>query len=89
MRSTRATAAVARLNQRSEGRHYLMVMTGNGQFLLRERIDGKDIEVLPALPLDDFVQQVNATGPQVAPRMSKSDLAFAQQLARHKKPADV
>ena len=41
MRSTRATAAVARLNRRSEGRHYLMVMTGSGLFLLRERIDGQ------------------------------------------------
>ena len=42
MRSTRATAAVSRLNQRSAGRHYLMVMTGSGLFLLRERIDGSD-----------------------------------------------
>jgi hypothetical protein len=42
MRSTRATAAVARLNARSEGRHYVMALTGTGQFILRERIDGDD-----------------------------------------------
>ncbi|WP_306607644.1 hypothetical protein [Azonexus sp.] len=86
MRSTRATAAVARLNQRSEGRHYLMVMTGNGLFQLRERIDGNDRDVSPALPLDDFVAQVNATGPQPVRRMSKNDEAFARQLARRKNP---
>ena len=85
MRSTRATAAVARLNQRSAGRHYLMVMTGNGQFLLRERIAGIDLEVLPALPLDEFVEQVNATGPQKAPRITKNDAAFAKQLQRKPK----
>ena len=33
MRSTRATAAVARLNERSEGRRYLLVMTGDGRFV--------------------------------------------------------
>lgn len=84
MRSTRATAAVARLNQRSEGRHYLMVMTGNGLFRLRERIDGKDSEVSEALPLDDFVRLVDASGPQPVRRVTKSDEAFARQLARRK-----
>lgn len=82
MRSTRATAAVARLNQRSEGRHYLMVMTGGGQFVLRERLPSGDKDVAEALPLDDFVRLVNATGPQVVPRMTKNDAAFAKQLVR-------
>ena len=82
MRSTRATAAVARLNQRSEGRNYLMVMTGSGLFLLRERIDGSDRELSPAMPLDDFVNFVNAQGPQQAPRITKNDAAFARQLVR-------
>ena len=86
MRSTRATAAVARLNQRSEGRHYLMVMTGNGLFQLRERIEGNDRDMSAALSLDDFVTQVNATGPQLVRRMSKNDEAFARQLARWKNP---
>jgi hypothetical protein len=82
MRSTRATAAVARLNQRSEGRHYLMVTTGDGQFVLRERLEGGDKDVAEALPLDDFVRLVNATGPQVVPRVTKNDAAFAKQLVR-------
>ena len=82
MRSTRATAAVARLNQRSEGRNYLMVMTGSGLFLLRERVDGSDRELSPAMPLDDFVNFVNAQGPQQAPRITKNDAAFARQLVR-------
>ncbi|HQU81125.1 MAG TPA: hypothetical protein PLU47_16865 [Azonexus sp.] len=82
MRSTRATAAVARLNQRSEGHHYLMVMTGSGLFLLRERVDGGDRDISEALPLDDFVRFVNAQGPQQAPRITKNDAAFAKQLVR-------
>lgn len=84
MRSTRATAAVARLNQRSEGRNYLMVMTGAGLFQLRERIDGTDRDLSDALPLDDFVRLVDATGPQPVRRMTKSDESFARQLARRK-----
>jgi len=82
VRSTRATAAVARLNQRSEGRAYVMVMTGDSLFVLRERLDSGDKDVAEALPLDDFVRLVNATGPQVVPRMTKNDVAFAKQLVR-------
>ncbi|MGE5471795.1 MAG: hypothetical protein ACM3X0_13425 [Bacteroidota bacterium] len=82
MRSTRATAAVARLNQRSVGRHYLMVITGSSQFVLRERVAGVDQEVSEPLDLDDFVHFVNAQGPQTVPRVSKNDAAFAKQLVR-------
>lgn len=82
MRSTRATAAVARLNQRSEGRQYQMAMTGNGLFLLRERLADGEKEVCPAMPLDDFVKAVNALGPQPAPRITKNDAAFARQLVK-------
>ena len=82
MRSTRASAAVARLNRRSEGRSYLMAMTGSGLFLLRERVDGGDRDISEALPLDDFVRFVNAQGPQQAPRITKNDAAFAKQLVR-------
>ncbi len=81
-RSTRAAAAVARLNQRSEGRSYLMVMTGDGKFVLRERLAGGDKDVAEALPLDDFVRLVDATGPQKVARVTKSDAAFARQLVR-------
>jgi len=82
MRSTRATAAVARLNRRSEGRHYLMVMTGDGLFVLRERLKDGDRDLALASPLDDFVRLVDATGPQKAPRVTKNDAAFARQLIR-------
>lgn len=81
-RSTRATAAVARLNERSEGHRYLMVMTGDGKFVLRERLAGGDKDVAEALPLDEFVRLVDATGPQKAPRVTKNDAAFAKQLIR-------
>jgi len=82
MRSTRASAAVARLNQRSEGRYYLLVMTSTSLFLLRERLEGGDQDIGAALPLDDFVRLVNATGPQIVPRVTKNDAAFAKQLVR-------
>ena len=81
-RSTRAAAAVARLNERSAGRHYLMVMTGENLFALRERTAEGLQEICAALPLDDFVKAVNALGPQVVPRVTKNDAAFAKQLVR-------
>ena len=82
MRSTRASAAIARLNRRSEGRNYLMAMTGSGLFLLRERVDGQDKDVSEALPLDDFVRFVDVQGPQQTPRITRNDAAFAKQLVR-------
>ena len=81
-RSTRASAAVARLNERCPGHHYRLVLTGSGEFRLREQIDGTDQDVGPALPLDDFVRFVNAQGPQKAPRITKQDAAFAKQLVK-------
>ena len=82
MRSTRASAAIARLNRRSEGRNYLMAMTGSGLFVLRERVDGQDKDISETLPLDDFVRFVNAQGPQEVKRITKNDAAFAKQLIR-------
>ena len=82
MRSTRASAAIARLNRRSDGRNYLMAMTGSGLFQLRERVDGQDKDISEALPLDDFVRFVNAQGPQEVPRITKNDAAFAKLLIR-------
>jgi len=80
MRSTRATAAVARLNRRSEGRLYQMVLTGAGLFKLCEQVEGS----LPSAPmsLDDFVRFVDAQGPQPVRRVTKNDAAFAKQLIR-------
>ncbi|MCF8150598.1 MAG: hypothetical protein K9J80_07620 [Sulfuritalea sp.] len=86
MRSTRATAAVARLNSRGEGRDYRMVLTGDGLFILRERIAGDDREVSAALALDEFVRLVNSMGPKIVPRITRSEAEFMKQLAK-KKPA--
>lgn len=82
MRSTRATAAVARLNSRSEGHRYVMVLTGNERFILRERIDGIDNEASDALALDDFVRLVDSMGPKKVPPISKSEAAFMKQLVK-------
>lgn len=80
MRSTRATAAVARLNARSDGKHYQMVLTSDGLFKLSE-LNG-NASLASALPLDEFVRMVDAMGPQKARRITKSDAAFARQLVR-------
>ena len=82
MRSTRATAAVDRLNARSEGRHYRVVIMSAGLFQLHERLDGGDKLCSDALPLDDFVRLVDAMGPQKVVRITKSEAAFAMQLVK-------
>ena len=82
MRSTRATGAVARLNSRSEGHHYMMVLTGTGLFILRERIDGADKPLSDALALDDFVCLVDSMGPKKTPRITTYEAAFMKQLAK-------
>jgi hypothetical protein len=82
MRSTRATAAVARLNTRSAGRHFMMALTGTGLFTLCERIGETDKELSAALSLDEFVQLVDAMGPQKIPRITKSEAAFLKQLVK-------
>lgn len=82
MRSTRATAAVARLNNRSKEHHYVMAQTGAGLFYLSERIDGSDERVSEILPLDGFVLFVDAMGPQQVRRMTKNDVGFAKQLVK-------
>lgn len=85
MRSTRASAAVARLNERCATDRYFMVLLGNGRFELRERVEGGENRLSEPLELDDFVRFVNATGPQKAPRITKNDSAFAKQLQRKPK----
>ncbi|MCX7162794.1 MAG: hypothetical protein WCI19_03330 [Betaproteobacteria bacterium] len=86
MRSTRATAALARLNSRSGGRHYFMALTGSGLFILRERIDGSDIELSAALTLDDFVRLADSMGPRKLVRITRSEAAFMQQLLKKPVP---
>jgi hypothetical protein len=59
-----------------------MVLTSSSQFVLRERVDGVDKDVSGPLALDDFVRFANAQGPQVVPRVTKNDAAFARQLVK-------
>ena len=84
MRTTRAAAAVARLNERSPGRHYVMVLFGSGLLTLHERTAAGDQALSEALALDDFVALVNGLGPQKTVKISKSEAAFAQQLVKRK-----
>ena len=82
MRSTRATAALARLNARSEGHHYTMALTGSGLFILRERLAGADRPLSAALSLDEFVQLADSLGPRKEVRITKSEAAFMKQLVK-------
>ena len=82
MRSTLATAAIARLNARSVGRHYTMALTGSGLLILRERVAGADRPLSAALALDEFVQLVDSMGPKKEVRITKSEAAFMKQLVR-------
>ena len=82
MRSTRATAAIARLNSRSAGVRYTLSLTGAGLFKVQEQT-GDGFKVLgEALPLDEFVRFVDSLGPQKERRITKNDAAFARQLVR-------
>lgn len=85
MRSTRAAAAVARLNRRNEGRDYALVLTNSGLFKVRERTGGGDSELCDALTLDEFVRFVDAMGPQKLVRITKNEAEFAKQLVRKPK----
>lgn len=85
MRSTRATAAVARLNQRCPGAHYSVSLTGDALFILSVAAENGRQRMRSPLPLDEFVQYVNAQGPQAVRRVTKNDAAFEKQLIR--KPA--
>lgn len=83
MRTTRASAAIARLNSRDPAHQYSMAMRADGCFtLLRTGADGAPEPLGEALPLDEFVAFVNKTGPQKAVRVSKFDVAFEKQLVR-------
>lgn len=86
MRSTRASAAVARLHRRMPACSYAMTITGNGLFFLSARRDAGEEQLCEPMPLDDFVRAVDAMGPQQTRRITKSDAAFEKQLVR--KPTD-
>ena len=79
MRSTRAAAAVARLNRRSKHR-YVMTLTAGQLFFISIRNDEGARPISDALPLDDFVRLVDAIDPPDARRVTKNDIAFQKQL---------
>jgi hypothetical protein len=83
-RSTRASAAVERLKNRSGNAGYSMARTGDGMFFLSEKPGAPPL--CAPLELDEFVAFVNAQGPQTPRRVSKLDVAFEKQLAK-KKPS--
>ncbi len=60
----------------------MMVLTGTGLFILRERIDGADKPLSDALALDDFVRLVDSMGPKKTPRITTYEAAFMKQLAK-------
>jgi hypothetical protein len=83
MRSTRATAAVERLKQRSGNLQYSMVRSADGLFhLVLGTGSEPPARQSDSLTLDAFVKFVDGFGPQQPMRMSKLDAAFASQLVK-------
>jgi hypothetical protein len=81
MRSTKASAAVTRLNNRDPDHRYSLGMTASGFFyLLRATAGGAPEKISADLTLDEFVQVADQTGPQKTARISKLDAAFEKQL---------
>jgi hypothetical protein len=64
----------------------VVVLSGTGLFILRERIDGGDKQLSDALALDDFVRLVDSMGPKNIPRVTKSEAAFMKQLIKKDLP---
>jgi hypothetical protein len=85
MRSTKASAAVSRLNTRDTEHRYSLGMTASGFFyLLRASGSGTPEKISGDLTLDEFVDFANKTGPQKKVRVSKFDVAFEKQLNARK-----
>jgi hypothetical protein len=84
-RSTKASAAVARLNARDPDFRYSLGMTPAGFFhLLRASGSSPAEKISGDLALDEFVEFANKTGPQKKVRISKYDEAFEKQLSDRK-----
>lgn len=81
MRSTKASAAVTRLNTRDPAFRYSMGLTANGYFYLLKASPGQaPVRVSEDMEMDQFVTFVNAQGPQKVAKVSKLDVAFERQL---------
>jgi hypothetical protein len=87
MRSTKASAAVTRLNARDPQYQYSMGMTASGFFyLLRRSGTGPQEKISEDLTLEEFVELANRTGPQKKVKISKYDAAFEKQLGSKSAP---
>ena len=82
MRSTRASAAIARLHRRVPARSFTMTITSTALFYLSEQKDSGEERVCDPMPLDDFVRTVDAMGPQQVRRVTRNDAAFEKQLVK-------
>lgn len=82
-RSTKASNAVLRLQQRSNNAPYSMVTTANGHFFLVLGHDPDTQEKLCApLEIDEFVRFVNGVNKEAPRKASKLDIAFEAKLKR-------
>lgn len=86
MRSTRAAAAVARLNRRCPDLHYTMTRTSGDLYYLSLINDAGETPQCEPLEQDEFVRAVNAMGPQEVRRVTKNDAAFEKQLVKKPRP---
>jgi hypothetical protein len=85
MRTTKASAAITRLNARDGQFRYSMGMTASGFFyLLRAAPGAAPQRISDDLTLEEFVALANRTGPQRPVKISKHDQAFEQQLNARK-----
>lgn len=85
MRSTKASAAVTRLNTRDPAHRYSMGLTASGFFyLLRTSAGGVAERISDDLTQEEFIELVNRTGPQKQAKISRHDAAFEKQLQRPK-----
>lgn len=80
MRSTKASAAVERLNKRS-GDVYSMSFRSDGLFdLLLMSANGHSESVGTPLPMIEFVKFVDGIKPLAPKRISKLDVVFRERL---------
>lgn len=86
MRSTKASAAVTRLNARDTEYRYSMGITASGFFYLLRTggAGGTPEKVSGDLTQEEFIELVNRTGPQKKVKVSRLDAAFEQQLRPRK-----
>ena len=86
MRSTRASAAVERLNDRCPGEQYSLVRGSDGLFhLVAVDEEGRQTRASDPMEQDDFVRFVDTLGPQTPQRVSKQDQEFEAQLQRNRR----